>query len=282
MTGRTLSWMGLLIPAAAAYAYTAYWLYVRWTAPESMYAHGFLVPPVVLWMLYGRRERIRSFSSTPAWSGMVLILPALALHLAAVYADVYSPSAFTLPVLLAGVVVFFRGWRALRPCIFPLAYLYFALPLPMNWVSDLSFRMKMTAVHLAVGAARFLGAELTLDGARILLKQGGVLPVAAPCSGLRSAVALLALAVLYGVIFAPLNRKGQVVFILLSLPLAVASNVLRITFLCLVAHRFGVDAAGGWVHDLSGLGVYLAALLLMLAAARALTACPLFRRKEAV
>lgn len=281
MTGRVLHAAGLFLPIATAYAYTGWWLYVRWTAPESLYAHGLLVPLVSLWLVYRRRDRLRALPPAPAWSGLALILPALGLHLAAVYTEVYSPSAFTLPVLFAGMVVYFRGWKALRPCLFPLAYLYFALPLPMNWVAEMSFHMKMAAVRMAVGAAGFLGASVEVRGAQILLREGGTLPVAAPCSGLRSAVALLALAVLYGVVFAPLNLLGRSVFILLSLPLAVASNVLRIAFLCLVADRFGPAAAGGWVHDLSGLGIYLAAFLLMLAAARLLTACPCFRRKEA-
>ena len=148
---------------------------------------------------------------------------------------------------------------------------------PMNWVQAMSFRLKLVAIDQSTALARFLGAELLNRGSAIEFAGGGSLPVENPCSGLRSLVALLALGVLYAVEFTSLNLKGRVLFILLAVPIAMASNVLRITFLCLVADRFGVAAASGAVHDGSGYAIYIVAFLLMLACGRPLHAIPAFR-----
>ena len=80
--------------------------------------------------------------------------------------------------------------------------------------------------------------------------------------------------VLYGVEFLNMGRIGRAVFILLLIPIAMISNVLRITFLCIVANTWGSGAASGWVHDLSGYAVYAIAMILMIALGRILRAIP--------
>jgi exosortase len=279
MHGRALRFAGLFLLTGLAYAYTWYWLYRRWSAPDSLFAHGFLIPFVFLWLLGRRRERFERLDPVPDYRGLFLILPALCLHLLAMHVEVYSPSGFTLPILLAGIILYFWGWPRLKVLRFPVLYLYFAIPLPMNWVHALSFRLKIFVISLSTGLARFLGADLVDRGSSLEFGRGGSLPVENPCSGLRSLVALLALGVLYAVEFASLSVLGRLVFVLLAIPIAMASNVLRITFLCMVADRYGVQAASGAVHDGSGYAIYIIAFLLMLAFGRLLSAVPVFRRR---
>lgn len=271
----------LLSLVGLTYAYTWYWLYVRWTAEESFFSHGFIIPFCFLWLMYRRKEKLARLDAAPTALGLLLIVPAMLIHLMAVYAEVYSPSGFTLPVLLAGAILYFWGWARLKVLLFPVFFCFFAIPLPMTWVHDASFRMKIMAVDLSTGLAGLLGVGTQVKGSYILLDSGEHLLVGSPCSGLRSLVALLALGFLYAIEFLALNPVGRIVFIALSVPIAMLSNILRITFLCLVAEHFGVSATTGLVHDASGYGIYLVALLLMIACGRILSALPLFKEKEA-
>ena len=92
-------------------------------------------------------------------------------------------------------------------------------------------------------------------------------------------IALVALGVLYAVEFTSLNRWGRLLFVALTVPIAMVSNVLRITFLCLVADHWGTDAASGVVHEGSGYAIYFVALFLMIACGRLLAAFPRFLRR---
>jgi exosortase len=274
--------MGLLaVLVAVAYAYTWYWLYVRWTAPDSFFAHGFLVPLISIWLVFRRKERLQALDPASDFRGLLLVIPALLLHVMAIQVEVYSPSGFTLPVLLAGLVLYFGGFRFLKVLLFPIAYLFFAIPLPMNWVHAMSFQLKIVAVNMSCGLSGLLGAEIRDDGSFILFESGEHLLVGSPCSGLRSLVALLALGVLYAVEFTRLNTMGRLVFIALAVPIAMVSNILRITFLCMLADTMGVPATTGAVHDLSGYGIYLVALVLMAASGRLLQAVPVLKRRAA-
>jgi exosortase len=195
----------------------------------------------------------------------------------AVYLEVYSPSGFTLPVLIGGIIIYFWGWGIFKTLFFPLFYLFFAIPFPMNWVHTLSFRLKIIAMGISTSLARFLGVEMEEKGSYLFFQDGDHLLVGSPCSGLRSLIALVALGVLYAVEFTSLNLMGRTVVILLTVPIAMISNVLRITFLCLLADGAGVEAASGWVHDVSGYAIYVVALVLMMICGRIFSAIPFFR-----
>lgn len=267
---------GLALAVGLTYAYIGYWLYVRWSGPDSYFHHGFLIPLFFLWMLWRRRARLRSVRHEPDYRGLLLVVPALSLHLLAVYMELYSPSGFTLPVLFGGMILYFFGWEVLKILLFPLLYLYFAIPPPMTMINALSFRLKIIAMGVANSLNRLLGIEVREEGSYLHFSNGDSLLVDAPCSGLRSLIALLAIGVLYCFEFVPLSRLGKAVFIVMMIPVAMASNVLRISFLCIVTHCWNADTASGLIHDLSGYAVYGVALLMMIALGRLLRLMPLF------
>jgi exosortase len=275
-----IRFVALLLLTGVAYGYTWYWLYVRWTEPDTFFAHGFLIPGVFLWLLYRRRECLARLEPSPTWLGLLLIVPALLLHLCAMAVELYSPSGFTLPVLLAGIILYCWGWPHLKLLLFPVAFLFFGVPWPLNWVHAMSFRLKIVAVDLSTQATNLLGTACQESGSFILFASGERLLVGNPCSGLRSLIALVALGFLYVMEFLPLNRAGRVVFILLTVPIAMVANIVRIVFLCLLAGHSGVPATQGLAHDLSGYAIYAVALLLMILCGRIMEVLPFFQRRK--
>lgn len=277
MNWRAVRFLTLLVLVGLGYAYTWFWLYKRWSDPDSFFAHGFIVPVVFLWLLHRRKACLKALQPAPDLRGLFLIVPALLLHLAAMTVEVYSPSGFTLPILVAGLIVYFWGWGHLKLLLFPVIFLFFAIPLPLNWVHDLSFRLKIIAVQLSTMVASLTGIEARMEGSFIYFTSGEHLLVGSPCSGLRSLIALLALGFLYAVEFLPLNRLGRIVFIILAGPIAMISNVIRISFLCVLGGYCGVETTEGAVHDLSGYAIYVIALILMIVLGRLMGATRMFK-----
>jgi exosortase/archaeosortase family protein len=89
--------------------------------------------------------------------------------------------------------------------------------------------------------------------------------IAAPCSGLRSLFALMALTAAY----AYLNQRTwfrRALLFAMSVPIAVAGNVMRILSICLVAATASSEFATGFYHDHSGYVVFIAAIVMMVGA----------------
>jgi len=130
--------------------------------------------------------------------------------------------------------------------------------MPQAMTLGVSFSLKL----IAAKTASFLAAliiPLKNQGSLVFLPNG-VLTVGAPCSGLRSLIALSALSLLFAYLNEfSLQKKG--LFFILSLPIAFISNVMRIILLIMVFYIYGSKVAMGWFHDFSGVLVFVFAFL---------------------
>jgi len=245
-------------------------LFARFTESDSYYAHGPLVPLVSLSLAFGiykRRGIPAEFSRSGSVAGWSILIFALLLHLLSAYARVTFVSGFALVGVIAGLLLLWGGRRLLRTYAIPLVLIVFMVPLPMNWIAELNFNLKLLAGRAAV----WLSGELfrvpaVMDGSFIFLSPDASgelkqLILENVCSGLRSLIALT----WFGALFAAIchvRTHWRIVFLILTVPLAIGCNVLRITSLILVAHFFGTQAAGAgsWFHNLAGLFVFFLAM----------------------
>jgi exosortase len=97
----------------------------------------------------------------------------------------------------------------------------------------------------------------------VLFLPNYALEVVEACSGIRSLMSLVALAIAYGY-FAEKRLWVRITLVMLMLPIAVASNALRVVGTGLLTYFFGPRSAEGFFHAFSGWVVFLAALMLML------------------
>jgi exosortase len=85
------------------------------------------------------------------------------------------------------------------------------------------------------------------------------LEVVEACSGIRSLISLGALAVVFAY-FTQRGRWRQAVVVLSAIPIALATNALRIAVTGVLAHRIGLAAAMGFYHTFSGWLIFVLAL----------------------
>ena len=232
-----------------------------WSNPD--YSHGFLVPLFSAYVLWHQRERWMKCEIRPSNFGLLVMLGAIGLFLLGSLGAELFTSRFSLLVLLAGMILFLAGWRFLRAVFFPLAFLIFMIPLPTIIYNQLTFPLQLLASRFATFLLDLVHVPVLRDG-NILVLSNYSLEVVEACSGIRSLMALISLAVIY-VYFLEPRRWVQIVLVALMVPIAIVTNAIRIMGAGMLAHRFGPAAAEGFLHEFSGWVIFLVSLLLLFA-----------------
>lgn len=237
-------------------------LYERITLGQSYYTHGPLVPLVslLIGILLIRHTRIKVRPQKAA--GMTILILSLLLHLMACLARVNFVSGFAFIGVVMGLILLIWGGEALRRLWFPVAFLIFMVPLPEVTIANVNFKLKMLAASWGVSLANTIGIVVEQKGNTVLLDGGKSLVIANVCNGLRTIISLLA----FGAIYAyacQLRGLWRLFLFAASLGVALVSNSIRIVSLIIVADIWSPEVATGWYHDMSGVMVFVIALLLM-------------------
>ena len=231
-----------------------------WTDPD--YGHGFFVPLFSLYVLWRQRDRWLAAEIRPSNFGLLVMLGAVGLFLVGSLGAELFITRFSLLVLLAGMILFLAGWKMLRAVAFPLGFLIFMIPLPMIIYNQITFPLQLFASRFATFWLELLRFPVLRDG-NVLFMSNYSLEVVEACSGIRSLMTLITLAIVYGYLFEP-RRWVRYLLVILMVPSAIVSNAIRIMGAAMLAHRFGPAAAEGFLHEFSGWVIFLAALLLLL------------------
>ena len=266
VNGRRLVTLALL---AAGFAFLFRDVMVKlvhdWGADEN-YSHGFLVVPLVLYILWRERATLLSGPSRPSAAGLVLIAGSIAtLAAGRLGAELYLTRLAMLGTL-AGIVVFLWGFRRLWQMMFLLLLLFLAIPIPAIIFNQIAFPLQLLASRFGETAIAACGIPVLREGNVIVLATT-TLEVADACSGIRSLVSLLTLALVWGY-FSGSATWLRWLLALASVPIAIFSNAIRVAGTGVAAHFIGPEAAEGFLHTFSGWMVFVVAGVLMLAVHR--------------
>ncbi len=255
---------GLSLAVAAGlgvwlFAGTGAWLAHQWWTGEY-YTHGHLVVAVAAWLAW---RGLRRAGHEPSWAGLPVLAAGLGGHLWAQALRAPYLSAGMLLVSLGGLALWWGGWPALRAVAFPLAFCTLAVPLPLT--EALAFPLQAASARAAAWLVGLWGVPATFTGGEVTL-QSCALTVGAPCSGLRSMVAMAAVGALaaWG-LEGPL--WGRALAFVAAVPVAWLANVLRVAALLTAAHLWGTEAALGAFHTFSSPLFFLLGVVALLALA---------------
>ena len=204
--------------------------------------HVFVVPFVVLFLLWWKREALLEVPKRFWGVALVLFAAAALLHIIGYVVQQTRISFLGFILGLYGLLGVVWGPKLLRVISFPFFLLVFCMPLGSS-VEMITFPLRMLVTHLSVGISQYvLGIDVIRSGTQIFdSTQTFQYDVAPACSGIRSLVALLAVGTIYGVI--GFNKLWKTILILCSAaPLAVLANTARITTVILVGKVAGHDA----------------------------------------
>jgi exosortase len=212
-------------------------------------SYGILVPPIAGYIAYTQRFVTLSRPKGVDFRGLILIALACLFFLVGQLGSEFFTTRLSLVILLTGVTWTFWGYARLRSLAFPIVLLTTMIPIPVVLYNRLAVPLQLFASDAATSLIQLSGGSVYRDG-NIVQLPNVTLGVAEACSGLHS---LSTLAVI-SLVFAQLELVSvcwRVCLILLSLPVAIAVNVVRVTGTAFLAN-YNVDYALGFYHTFAG------------------------------
>ena len=249
----------LLALTVIAYIPTFKWMVDRWSAKDTYYSHGFLVPFISAFIIWQKREELAKLIIKPVNSGWLLFVLGLLIHALSISFRVSFSSGFSLILTLTGLILITLGKDFFKKLAFPVCFLISMIPLPLALIASISFRLKIFAAQASAVIMNKVGIATVREGS-LLRTAHAMLMVEDPCSGIRSLVALISLGAL-AAYFSNLSRTRKTILFASSIPIAVATNIIRITALGLVSEIYGEKYAMGVFHDTMGILVFVFAFL---------------------
>ncbi len=265
----TIPWSSsMLLLAYGALAAPTLWRLGQWVWPADEQGHGPLVLLVSVILMVRRWPEVQRLSLGPsvldrqlAWTlfAVALLVYAIGRSQAILLGEVGA-----LVMLLVSLVLLHRGYQAVRLLAFPLAFLVFMVPLPEALVAAVTAPMKSAVSTVAAFLLQQAGQPVARSG--VMLTAGPYqLLVADACAGLTTLFTLEALGLLYLHLRGHAQWWRNAFMAVMVVPIAFAANVLRVITLVMVTLWWGDAAGQGFAHDLAGLTLFVAALLLLVA-----------------
>jgi len=247
----------------AMYWPTFIWMWDRWFVRDSYYSHGILVPFVTIFLIWQKRNALREMKREESIWGLRLIIIGVLVHLVSSVLRIYFTSGFSMLIVLIGIILHFGGEKIFKKIAFPVAFLFFMIPMPQVVIANASFKLKMFAAEIATEILNNMRIPAIREGSIIKMRSTHVV-VDDVCSGLRSLIALSALGSIFAYWMSSVMSRRILIF-LSTLPIAIVTNVCRVIFLASVAEIWGPKYAVGFLHDASGFMVFALAFLMLIA-----------------
>lgn len=230
---------------------------------DPNYSHGLLVPFISGYFLYVRMDELRSVPVSPSNWGLPVILAGIFLLILGYLGAEHFTMRVSSVVVLAGVVLYFLGVGVFRLAAFPIAFLFFAVPLPYIIYDMIAFPLKLMVSKYSVMFLKGVGIMVWREG-NIISFPNIELEVADACSGIRSLMSLIAL----GTAFAYITQRSKIkmaIVILSAIPVAIFANAVRVITTGVLARHWGAQAAEGFFHEFAGLAVFALAIAIVIA-----------------
>jgi exosortase len=263
-------WQVVVLAVCGAWIYfpilaklAAHW----WRDPN--FSHGFFVPAFSTYVIWNQRHELARMVPRGSWSGLLLLtLAMMVLIVGSLGAELFL-ARFSLLLALAGLVVLFAGWNYMRKVVFPWSFLLLMIPVPSILFNQVTFPLQLLASKIASNVLPWLGVPVLREGNVIQLPIMA-LEVAEACSGIRSLLSLVTLAIIYGYL---LERRILVrwVLALSSVPIAVAANSSRIIGTGLLVQYWDPNKAEGFFHVFSGWLIFVVSLAMLFLLHKALS-----------
>jgi len=239
-----------LVGLALAAVLAVFWPTVQgmvdiWNRSDT-FAHGWLVIPAFVWFAWDRRQRLATIPLRPFWPGLLAVAAGGLGWLVAHAAGVAVVEQLAVIGLVAACIVTVFGWRVGWELAFPLAFLFFAVPMGEALIPPM---MELTA-DFTVAALRLTGIPVYREGLFFVIPSGNW-SIVEGCSGLRYLIA----SVTVGCVFAYLYYRSlwrRVAFIGASIVVPIVANWLRAYIIVMLGHLSDNRIAAGADHLIYG------------------------------
>jgi exosortase B len=225
------------------------------------YEHGPMMIAIVAWLIWREREALAKLPYKPALlSGGLLLCTALFIYFIGRVINLPLLELGAQVVILPALVLLALGWAAVRKLWFALGFMVFAVPLPGFVLVAMTSQLKQWVSVIAESLLYQAGYPIARDGVVITIGQYPML-VADACSGLNSLYTLSAVGLLYVYLTYAPGWLRNTLLLAAIVPMAILANIVRVMLLILLTYHQGYDAGQGFMHGLSGILLFIVALM---------------------
>lgn len=260
---KALSGKGLAL-VILAYCLIAIWLFsdtvtsmVHTWSVNDTFAHGFVILPISLWLVWNQREYLAGASASPQFWPLLLTLGGGLAWFIASIVDVRVVQQFAFVGILVTGIWSILGSRLAKQLSFPLAFLFLAVPMGAGLIPPLIELTTDSTEALVRGS----GVPVYREGNYLMLPSGNWSVVEA-CSGIRYLIASFTL----GLVYAWLTYNSiwrRTVFVVASIAVPIVANSLRAYGIVMIGHLSDMELATGVDHLIYG-WVFFGAVMLLL------------------
>jgi len=239
----------------------------RLSLQDETYSYIPVIPLIVCWLFYAERNQ-KSDSAPISWAPCTPFLASAVL--ATIWArrcttcsSVNQLSIYILALILIWISAFilFMGTPKSRSSLFSLGFLVLLIPIPDFLLSRFIYWLQSGSAEIAEVIFNLSGAPVLREGFIFRLPRISI-DVAPECSGIRSSMALLVLALLLAhFAFRPAWKK--IIFVLAGLLMMLLKNGIRIATLTLLANYVNPDFLYGNLHHRGGVVFFVIGLILL-------------------
>jgi len=255
---QAIIWFGALL--ILCYAPILYRMSVQWATDENM-GHGFFVPLVAGYIAWQRRAELLATPRQPNGWGLFLVIFAATEALAATLGAELFTARLAFVIALFGIVLYLGGTKWLKLLLFPLLLLLFMIPIPAIIYAALTLKLQMLASQLGEMLITAAGIPVLRAGNTLTLPSQ-TLDIAEACSGIRSLLSLAFLSLVYAY-FADNRVWMRWTLLLLTIPIAIAANGIRVAFTGILS-EVNTKLAQGLYHETEGFIVFIIALVALI------------------
>ena len=257
-------WWPLMVGLLVMYGPTFFDLATGLWSTES-YAHGPIILALSLWLMVRQWPAMLQASQGKrgAKAGWPLCAFGLLLYILGRSQGILIFEIGSFIVLLAAVLLIFRGASALKAQWFPFFFMLFMIPLPNAIVSTLTLPMKMAVSYMTEHILFWVGYPIARSGVILQIGQYQLL-VADACAGLQTLLTLEALGLFYLNVVRHTSAFRNIALAILIIPISFTANVMRVMTLTLITYYFGDAAGQGFLHGFAGIVLFISALMLII------------------
>jgi len=213
-----------IILALSVLIYLPTWsaLVDRWRTDPDTFGHGFLVATVSAYLILARAKEISPDLSSCSRFSVVLLLVLSTVWLGFYISAIFIGQALLVPViLLLGLAIVF-GARSSAHFGFPVAYLYFAIPL-WGYINSVLQDATIAVVSWFLAVAN---VTAMIDGEFVQIPSG-YFQIASGCAGLSFFIVAFALSSFYAYSYLE-TKKARAILVVLALAAAIVTNWIRV------------------------------------------------------
>jgi len=224
---------------------------------DAAYSHGFLILPISAWLVWRKRAELSAVAITPSAWGVLATASCTLVWMVARGSGILVVEQFSAVALIPALVLAAFGWPMVRALLFPLAFLFFAVPFGRAFVPAL---MQVTA-DFSTLLLQWSGVPVLRSHMLISIPSGSF-EIARACSGLNYLITSLVL----GVLYAYLNFHGwrkRVICVAAFVVVPIVLNGLRVYLTILVSHWTDMRFGPGYEHVTFGRIFFVVIIVLL-------------------